>query len=136
MSEPAVTPEIRPQRQWVTLRSGSMDVRGGSGMLDHAAHDLRSLVGRPHACALVCEPGAAPAPVEEFRRDLSDQGFEVRALEMPEGGCDLARVEALDVLLAERDITADDLECALPQCLGAPARRPAPRRSQAGCARI
>ena len=113
MSEPAVTPEIRPQRQWVTLRNASMDVRGGAGILGHAAHDLRALVGRPHACALVREPGEDAELVEEFCRDLSDQGFDVRALEMPAGGCDLARVEALDVLLAERDITADDLVVAV-----------------------
>lgn len=109
----AELPEVRPQRQWVTLRGGSMDVRGGLGISSNVAHDLRSVVGKPHSCALVREAGAPAGLVDALHRDLSDEGFDVRPLEMPAGACDLARVQALDVLLAEEHITADDLVVAV-----------------------
>lgn len=109
----AAAPEVRRQRQWVTLRGGSMDVRGGLGISSSVAHDLRSVVGKPHSCALVSEPGVPEALLEGLHRDLSDEGFSVRRLEMPGGACDLARVQALDGLLAEERITSDDLVVAV-----------------------
>ena len=109
----AAVPEVRRQRQWVTLRGGSMDVRGGLGISSSIAHDLRSVVGKPHSCALVSEPGAPEALLEGLHRDLSDEGFSVRRLVMPGGACDLARVQALDGLLAEERITSDDLVVAV-----------------------
>lgn len=101
------------QRQWVALRGGSLDVRGGKGICGEFAHDLRSAVGRPHDCALVFEAGAPGELVDAIQRDLSDQGFEVRRAEMPGSGCDLARAAALDELLAASGITADDLVVAV-----------------------
>ena len=118
-AEPAPEPEaepveeIRRQRQWVTLLKGSMDVRGGVRILSGVANDLRSAVGKPHACALVHEADAPADALVELERGLSDQGFSVRRRVMPEGGCDLAAVGALDALLAEERITADDLVVAV-----------------------
>lgn len=104
-----VTGELHRMRQWVALRNASLDVRGGIGLSGHVAKDLRSVVGKPHACALMGEPGADPALLDTYHRDLSSAGFEVRPVDMPEGGCDLARVQAIAEALGEAKITGDDL---------------------------
>lgn len=101
--------ELHRMRQWVPLRGSSMDVRGGIGLSGNVAKDLRTVVGRPHACALVGEGGVSGKLLEAYHRDLSDAGFEVRRLEMPSGGCDLARAEALAESLLAAGVTADDL---------------------------
>ena len=106
--EPAAG-ELHRMRQWVALRNTSMDVRGGIGISGHVAKDLRTAIGRPHACALVGEAGLSAELVDAYHRDLSAAGFEVRPLEMPGGGCDLVRAQALAGLLLEARITADDL---------------------------
>lgn len=113
MSETHVTEETHGAerssvRQWVTLRNSSMDVRAGVGTSVTFAHDLRSCVGKPHCCALVHE-GDADELVSRLRVDLLAEGFEVRLIEMPAGGCELARAGALDALFAKAGITADDL---------------------------
>lgn len=100
--------EVLRQRQWVALRGGSLDVRGGKGTCGSFARDLRTALGKPHDCCLLSEAGTPPELVEAVHRDFSDQGYAVHACEMPAGGCDLARVEALDLLLAESGITSDD----------------------------
>ena len=101
--------ELHRMRQWVALRNTSMDVRGGIGISGHVAKDLRTAIGRPHACALVGEAGLSAELVDAYHRDLSAAGFDVRPLEMPGGGCDLVRAQALAGLLLEARITADDL---------------------------
>lgn len=106
--EPAAG-ELHRMRQWVALRNTSMDVRGGIGISGHVAKDLRTVIGRPHACALVGEAGLSAELVDAYHRDLSAAGFDVRPLEMPGGGCDLVRAQALAGLLLEARITADDL---------------------------
>ena len=106
--EPAAG-ELHRMRQWVALRNTSMDVRGGIGISGYVAKDLRTAIGRPHACALVGEAGLSAELVDAYHRDLSAAGFEVRPLEMPGGGCDLVRAQALAGLLLEARITADDL---------------------------
>ena len=106
--EPAAG-ELHRMRQWVALRNTSMDVRGGIGISGHVAKDLRTAIGRPHACALVGEAGLSAELIDAYHRDLSAAGFEVRPLEMPGGGCDLVRAQALAGLLLEARITADDL---------------------------
>lgn len=109
-AEPAApAPARRAVRQWVTLRNGSMDLRVGTGTLCDLPHALRSAVGRPHGCALVFEPSAPEEVVDTLRRNLSDQGFDLSVAEMPSSTCDLSAVAALDALLAERGVTADDL---------------------------
>lgn len=108
--EPATpAPARKAVRQWVTLRNGSMDLRVGTGTLCDLPHALRSAVGRPHGCALVFEPSAPEGVVDTLRRNLSDQGFDLSVAEMPSSACDLAAVGSLDVLLAEKGVTADDL---------------------------
>lgn len=106
--EPAAG-ELHRMRQWVALRNTSMDVRGGIGISGHVAKDLRTAIGRPHACALVGEAGLSAELVDAYHRDLSAAGFDVRPFEMPGGGCDLVRAQALAGLLLEARITADDL---------------------------
>lgn len=105
--------ELHRMRQWVALRSASMDVRGGIGLSGHVAKDLRTAIGKPHACALVGEAGVSADLLETYRRDLLDAGFEVRPLEMPPGGCDLMRAQAFAELLLGARITADDLVVAI-----------------------
>ena len=105
----APEPELHRKRQWVAMRNASMDVRGGIGITGHVAKELRTAVGKPHACALVGEEGVPDGIVEAYRRDLLDAGFEVRPVAMPAGGCDLPRVQALAQSLLEARVTADDL---------------------------
>lgn len=109
--KPYTPPRVR---QWVTLRSGSMDLRAGTGILSDLAQTLKSAVGRPHGCALVYEAGAtADAALETLRRSISDKGFDLRIAELPASTCDLAAVAATDELLAELKITADDVVVAV-----------------------
>lgn len=109
-AKPYTPPRVR---QWVTLRSGSMDLRAGTGILSDLAQTLKSAVGRPHGCALVYEAGAAAAALETLRRSISDKGFDLRIAELPASTCDLAAVAATDELLAELKITADDVVVAV-----------------------
>ena len=108
MSEEETTGEVLRQRQWVALRGGSLDVRGGKGICGRFARDLRTAIGKPHDCALLSEAGVPQELVDAVHRDFSDQGYVVHAHQMPEGACDLAQVERLDRVLAESGITADD----------------------------
>ena len=108
MSEEETAGEVLKQRQWVALRGGSLDVRGGKGICGHFARDLRTAIGKPHDCALLSEAGTPSGLVEAVHRDFSDQGYTVHAHQMPDGACDLAQVERLDRVLAESGITADD----------------------------
>ena len=111
MTEAAAAP--RRVRQWVTLRGGSMDLRAGSGNCGEFPHALRSAVGRPHGCALLTGAAAPETAVETLRRNLSDQGFDLRVAGLPASGCTLAAAGELDALLAELRITADDLVVAV-----------------------
>ncbi len=108
-------PKVTRQRQWVTLRGTSMDARVGAGLLVDMAHDIRSVVGKPKACALAHEPAAPAEMVETLRRGLTDQGFLVHKIEL-EAGEKARSVEAaakVQAALAEVDITADDLVVAV-----------------------
>ena len=111
--EEALEVEVPRQRQWVALRGGSLDVRGGKGLCGSFAHDLRCAIGKPHDCALVHEPLAPRDVVDAVARDLSNEGFTVHDLELPSGGLELSRAGELDVLLAGAGITADDLVVAV-----------------------
>ncbi len=116
--EPAPEPEapkVTRQRQWVTLRGTSMDARVGAGLLADMAHDIRSVVGKPKACALAHEPAAPAEMIETLRRGLTDQGFLVHKIEL-EAGEKARSVEAaakVQAALAEVGITADDLVVAV-----------------------
>lgn len=108
MSEEETTGEVLRHRQWVALRGGSLDMRGGKGICGHFARDLRTAIGKPHGCVLLSEAGAPQELVDAVHRDFSDQGYDVHAHRMPEGGCELSQVELLDRVLADCGITADD----------------------------
>ena len=111
---PAVPP-VPKQRQWVTLRGSSMDLRVGESILDGCAHDLASAIGRPRACVLAA-PADAPADVvETMRRGLTDQGFAVHRAEVPSGAAARDAARLLDVYaeLARAGVTADDLVVAV-----------------------
>lgn len=113
--EPAAVPPVPKQRQWVTLRGSSMDLRVGESLLDGCAHDLTSAIGRPRACVLAA-PADAPADVvEAMRRGLTDQGFAVHGVQVPSGDAahDAARVLDVYAELARAGITADDLVVAV-----------------------
>ena len=107
---PAPAP-VKKCRQWVTLRGTSMDARVGRGIVDDIAHDLRSVVGRPHACALLHAPDVSDDVLRTLSRGLSDQGFEVLLAELPSGDacCDLAHADAVASELARMRVTSDDL---------------------------
>ncbi len=108
-------PKVTRQRQWVTLRGTSMDARVGAGLLADMAHDIRSVVGKPKACALAHEPAAPAEMIETLRRGLTDQGFLVHKIEL-EAGEKARSVEAaakVQAALAEVGITADDLVVAV-----------------------
>lgn len=113
--EPAAEPVVKKARQWVTLRGSSMDLRVGQGIVGEVAHDLRSIIGRPHACALLHAPDADARALEDLRRDLCDQGFEVHVYEMPSGeeSLVLASVEKVAAFLADSGVTSDDLVVAM-----------------------
>lgn len=115
---PAAEPEpvcAKRCRQWVTLRGSSMDARVGCGISAEVAHDLRSVVGRPHACALLHAPDVDEGALAQMERGLSDQGFEVLKAPLPqgEGCCDLAHASELSERLCHMHVTSDDLVVAL-----------------------
>lgn len=112
--KPAPVP-VKKCRQWVTLRGTSMDARVGRGIVDDIAHDLRSVVGRPHACALLHAPDVSDDVLRTLSRGLSDQGFEVLLAELPSGDacCDLAHADAVAAELARMRVTSDDLVVAV-----------------------
>lgn len=119
-AEPEPEPEPEPEgpgiekvRQWVTLRGSSMDHRTGWGNRADMAHDLRSVLGRPHLCALVHEPGTPADLVEFFRMDLMAEGFEVAVAEVADVSCSLDAATAFDGVLAEAGVTSDDLVVAV-----------------------
>lgn len=109
--DPAIAP--RPARQWVSMRSASLDLRIGAGALPALAHALRSSAGRPHVCAVVCEPGAPAETVRVLSDNLSAEGFEVRMVELADAGCSLEAALALDARLAEARVTSDDIVVAV-----------------------
>ena len=108
--EPAPAP-VKKCRQWVTLRGTSMDARVGRGIVDDIAHDLKSVVGRPHACALLHAPDVSDDVLRTLSRGLSDQGFEVLLAELPSGDacCDLAHADAVTCRPAGASVIAGEL---------------------------
>lgn len=111
-AKPAVAPSRA--RQWVPLRSHSMDLRVGTGNLGEVAQALRSSVGRPHGCALVYDADATPANVvDTLRVDLSDKGFDLKMIPWTLSSCELGAIGELDALLAQNGVTGDDLVVAV-----------------------
>lgn len=112
--EPAV-PEVTRQRQWVTLRGTSMDLRVGAGLVETISNDLASAVGKPHAALIAAAPDTPADVVETLRRGLTDKGFAVSVVDLPDGedAYPFAAVQGVYASLAEAGITSDDLVVAL-----------------------
>jgi 3-dehydroquinate synthetase len=113
--EATLEPEVPKKRQWVTLRGTSMDLRAGTGIVSDIGHDLKSSVGRPHVCALARTAEAPAELVEALRRDLTDEGFLVKTINLPSGekAADVSAAGALYASLAAAEVTSDDLVCAV-----------------------
>lgn len=98
-------------RQWISAPGGSCDVRVGAGLVGTCGHVLRTAVGKPRACALMNTPESDPDLVERLRRQLTDAGFFVHAVELPCGSeaRTLASAGGLLEALCREGITSDDL---------------------------
>ena len=103
--------EITQEKQWVTLRSGSMQAYVGHGNVANVAHELRCAVGKPHGLLLASVEETDEDLVESLRRDLLAEGFTVSLCGLPSGrgSCSIASVEGFWQELAEVGITSDDL---------------------------
>jgi len=103
--------EITQEKQWVTLRSGSMQAYIGHGNVANVGHELRCAVGKPHSLLLAHAPEVDDALVESLRRDLTCEGFFVVLADLPsnEEPCSVRSVETLWQELARAGITSDDL---------------------------
>lgn len=107
--------EITQEKQWVTLRSGSMQAYVGRGNVANVGHELRCAVGKPHSLLLAHAPEVDEALVESLRRDLTCEGFFVMLADLPSDAdpCSMGSVEALWQALALAGITSDDLVVAV-----------------------
>ncbi|MGL5173076.1 MAG: 3-dehydroquinate synthase [Olsenella sp.] len=107
--------EITQEKQWVTLRSGSMQAYVGHGNVANVAHELRCAVGKPHGLLLASVEETDEDLVESLRRDLLAEGFTVSLCGLPSGrgSCSIASVEGFWQELAEVGITSDDLVVAI-----------------------
>lgn len=115
VEEAPPVPRGKQTRQWVTLRGGSMDARFGPGVLENIGKDLKSAVGRPHACLLAATPEASAELVEGIRRQITSAGFLVKQTSLPSGPscCTLDAARVLFSVLAKERVTCDDLFCAV-----------------------
>ena len=84
--------EITQEKQWVTLRSGSMQAYVGHGNVANVAHELRCAVGKPHGLLLASVEETDEDLVESLRRDLLAEGFTVSLTGLPsgKGSCSIA----------------------------------------------
>lgn len=104
-------PSVEPIRQWVSLAKGSCDVRVGNGAIQLVGSATRGATNSIRSCALAVQPGCSEDLVEELRRALTDVGFTVSPMTLPEE----ARARSLEAVarmtrsLAQIAITADDL---------------------------
>ncbi len=115
-TEPEVAEaRVTSARQWVSLRGTSMDARVGLHLVDGIGNDMKSVVGRPRACALAVGPSADADAVEAFRRELTSVGFLVSRVELPgdAGACSLASLGEVLQAFAGIGLTGDDLVMAM-----------------------
>lgn len=109
------TAKVRQARQWVTLRQGSLDVRLGSEALSKLGHELKSSVGKPRLCVLVFQKSLKRASREQLRREIVNEGFDLRELELEldDKRATLAAAERLMEEFAKLELTSDDVCCAV-----------------------
>lgn len=125
--EPEPEPELPRRRQWVTLRGTSMDLRAGAGLIRDSASDMASAIGRPRTAVLATTASCPADTVETLRRALTDKGFLVKPVGLPEGeaACGFSALGELYGSLAQTGATAEDIVvgmgdgCALSLCAAA-----------------
>jgi len=102
-------------RQWVTVPGGSMDTRMGTGLADRAGKELKSVLGSPRIAVLAPTAAVPAEQVERVRRSLTDAGFSVQRIEMPQGP-DALTLDAAQRVLDELDrlgVTSGDGLCVM-----------------------
>lgn len=103
------------KRQWVSLPGGSCDFRMGTNQLDEASIILKGAVGKPRASVLLAQEGEQEDVLETMRRQMTDAGFLVERVSVPQGVPvrDVKAAAALLADLGDAGITADDLVVAV-----------------------
>ncbi len=106
--EPAPAPVVR--RQSVVMRTGSCDMRVGTGALDQLGNAARIAAGKPSRALLVSAADVSPELTERARRLLVDTGFAVSLAGVPAGRAarSIEHVTELYATLAAEHVTADD----------------------------
>jgi len=106
--EPAPAPVVR--RQSVVMRTGSCDMRVGTGALDQLGNAARIAAGKPSRALLVCGDDIGAELTERCSRLLKDAGFAVSLTSVPAGRAarSIGNVTALYQGLASEHVTADD----------------------------
>lgn len=104
------------ERQWVSAPQSSCDVRVGEGLTTVVGTLLKSAVGSPHLCVLLCGLTVPQTLTQELTRQLSDGGFtpahiDLASLGVQEPGeaCSLTMLTKLSDKLAQLGTTKDDL---------------------------
>lgn len=110
VSEPDPAPAPVVRRQSVVMRTGSCDMRVGTGALDQLGNAARIAAGKPSRALLVSAADVAPELTERARRLLVDTGFAVSLASVPAGRAarSIEHVTELYATLAVEHITADD----------------------------
>lgn len=106
--EPAPAPVVR--RQSVVMRTGSCDMRVGTGALDQLGNAARIAAGKPTRALLVSGDDIDAELTERCSRLLKDTGFAVSLTSVPAGRAarSIENVTALYQELASEHVTADD----------------------------
>ena len=106
--EPAPAPVVR--RQSVVMRTGSCDMRVGTGALDQLGNAARIAAGKPSRALLVSGDDIDAELTERCSRLLKDAGFAVSLTSVPAGRAarSIENVTALYQELASEHVTADD----------------------------
>lgn len=102
------TPVVR--RQSVVMRTGSCDMRVGTGALDQLGNAARIAAGKPARALLVSGSDVPAELAERCRRLLADAGFSVSAASAPAGRSarTLENVTSLYGELSGNGVTSDD----------------------------
>lgn len=106
--EPAPAPVVR--RQSIVMRTGSCDMRVGTGALEQLGQAAKIAAGKPCRALLVQGEDVDAELVERCRRLLVDQGFSVSITSVVAGRASrsLEHVSELYASMAAAHITADD----------------------------
>ena len=106
--EPVPAPVVR--RQSVVMRTGSCDMRVGTGALDQLGNAARIAAGQPSRALLVSGDDIDAELTERCSRLLKDAGFAVSLTSVPAGRVarSIGNVTALYQGLASEHVTADD----------------------------